>query len=295
MQAAPRAVNEGGAGKAPSNEKQKRKTAHNAIERRYRNSINDKIAELRLRLPDYLIAEASKVCPIHPHSQPHSGTAPFCCVGLSSRAHFVPVVVGCPRSAQHAHAHARSLTHPMSIAAQSKSQMNKSRVIQKGIEYIAALESSNAELLAENERLRQLVPGADANNAEGEAAGMKRKKIKVEGDSGRFLLCVLACGLVGVTMTGNGPSSGREGVLPGATGHGAGRVLAGTADADDVWRATVDGLIATAMYWMWRLFVFAVCAALFLKQDVVTDPAEALQNETKSKVAAAEGNAMKQK
>ena len=46
---AARVPNEGGAAGKVSNtpEKQRRKTAHNAIERRYRNSINDKIAELR--------------------------------------------------------------------------------------------------------------------------------------------------------------------------------------------------------------------------------------------------------
>jgi hypothetical protein len=46
---AARVPNEGGgAGKTSSTpDKQRRKTAHNAIERRYRNSINDKIAELR--------------------------------------------------------------------------------------------------------------------------------------------------------------------------------------------------------------------------------------------------------
>lgn len=63
-QSVPRAANESGAGKTTVVDKQRRKTAHNAIERRYRNSINDKIAEMRLRLPDFIVTGAAKVRPL---------------------------------------------------------------------------------------------------------------------------------------------------------------------------------------------------------------------------------------
>lgn len=165
--------------------------------------------------------------------------------------------------------------------------MNKSKVIQKGIEYIAHLENANAELLAENQRLRGLLPAGAApeGGADEESAGMKRKKIKVEAESGRFLLCVLAWGVVAVTVSGNSPAgaaSNHHGV------HTGGRVLAGAEDPE-----ATDTLTALLMYWAWRFLIFVVCAAAYLKEDVVTDPAEALQNEAKCK--AAEGNAMKQK
>eukprot|EP00038_Savillea_parva_P031477 m.86979 g.86979 ORF g.86979 m.86979 type:complete len:946 (+) comp9685_c0_seq1:61-2898(+) len=250
--AVPRNDNGGGAGKASTVvDKQRRKSAHNAIERRYRNSINDKIAELRLRLPDFLVMGASKG---------------------------------------------------------AKAQMNKSKVIQKGIEYIAHLETSNAELLAENERLRMLVPGASHSSADSAASSAtdmaspsaKRTKIKVEAESGRFLLCVMGCGLVAVTVTGNGPMTigggGGGGILSSnAAAHAGGRVLAGTANPEDAWGNQLDALTAAAIHWLWYLFVFAVCAAGFLKEDVVTDPTDAVANEAKCRAAEAEGNAMKQK
>mmetsp|Transcript_34534 Transcript_34534/g.90456 ORF Transcript_34534/g.90456 Transcript_34534/m.90456 type:complete len:878 (-) Transcript_34534:169-2802(-) len=217
-----------------ASEKQRRKTAHNAIERRYRNSINDKIAELRLRLPDFMVIDATK-----------SG----------------------------------------------KAQMNKSKVIQKGIEYIAHLEKSNADLLAENERLRQLVPAAAADGVDGDAGTAKKKRIKVEVESGRFLMCVMACGLVAITVTGNSPSMGSLPPSAGAApGHAGSRVLAGVAGADvGGW----DAVLALGIFWGWRLLVLVACAVAFMRQDVVTDPTDALQNEAKAE--ASEGNAMKQK
>lgn len=188
----------------------------------------------------------------------------------------------------------------------ASAQLNKSKVIQKGIEYIQCLEKANADLLAENERLMQLVNPNTATAtsvavgaaAQDEYAGAKRKKIKVEADGGRFLMCVLACGLVAVTVTGNSPAfpSGGGGGTGGLAAHAAGaRVLAGSSDpvasADAAWWVTVDFVASAIVYWAWRLFVAGVCVTLLLKQDTVTDPTDALENEAKCKNA--EGNTMK--
>lgn len=266
-------------------EKQRRKSMHNAIERRYRNSINDQITNLRQQLPDFIIskADASK------------GTG-------------------------------------------AKTALNKSKIIEKGIEYIHHLESTNKYLYEENCRLQALLKGSDAGSANtvagcvnvangtgqpsgfnvapgmetnagpgenhiGEATdrdhGRNAKRFRLDPgieNGGRVLLSVMAMGLFVVNMSISHPAGGGVTSPHGATGNA--RVLTAMEyNGQDVDSPSLSGELVSVFlsYWLWRVAMVVVFVILLLKQDTVTDPAEARDNETKCLSAVKEDNLLKAK
>eukprot|EP00041_Stephanoeca_diplocostata_P023573 m.581695 g.581695 ORF g.581695 m.581695 type:complete len:1031 (+) comp22329_c0_seq1:241-3333(+) len=268
-------------------EKQRRKSMHNAIERRYRNSINDQITNLRQQLPDFIISK----------SESSKGTG-------------------------------------------AKTALNKSKIIEKGIEYIHHLESTNKFLYEENCRLQALVKGTErgtasmTNNVDGSGVAaavvpstvpkdispsLHSKTVGVAGDKhgacddqsqernakrfrvdpgiengGRVLLSVMAMGLFVVNVSLTPPEAAGSSTTHGTAGTA--RVLASMGDGTD--NASSPGPFAELLsvflsYWLWRLAMVVVFVVLLLKQDTVTDPTEARDNESKCLAAVKEGNLLK--
>lgn len=197
---------------ADAAESQRKRTLHNAIERRYRNNINDKITELKSCLP-------------------------------------------------------KSMT--------SDDKMNKSTVIQKGIDYIKYLEAA-----LQNQQQggipAQAIPATD-------------------GDGGnRMLMCVLGCGLMlyltpSTALVRNGQHHGSARVLTSIQAMDEGQGLG----LDDT--ASLEAMLAMVFWYSLRTCAFLLCVFLVFKRDMVTDPNDARENAKKCTEALRHRNIIKAK
>ena len=205
--------------KDPSDSARKR-TLHNAIERRYRNSINDKINELKTCLPAHLVSDE---------------------------------------------------------------KMNKSSIIQKGIDYIRMLQDENRQLRTTG----SCEPGmASAGYADSPPAELPPSPAD-SNESSRMLLCALVCGLF---VFSPGSLTAAAVAAPVAHAHGTARVLASVSEDGTDASPMVSAVLAFALFWAVR--AVAGVAALFLvfRQDSVTDPREAGENSARCAVALRERN-----
>eukprot|EP00040_Diaphanoeca_grandis_P003756 m.25793 g.25793 ORF g.25793 m.25793 type:complete len:899 (-) comp15174_c1_seq1:93-2789(-) len=201
-------------------ESQRKRTLHNAIERRYRNNINDKIGELKLCLPARMTLD---------------------------------------------------------------DKMNKSTIIQKGIDYIRELEAAlNAQ---------QAVTGVNAT-----PTPQSSPPNTVSDGGNRMLMCVLGCGLM-LYLT---PSTAI--VRSGVAHHGGSRILTSVDDDQSALEMemmpifpSTEALFVTTLWYALRVFVFLVCVFLVFKRDMVTDPCDARENAKKCSIALSSRNTIKAK
>lgn len=113
---------------------QHKRSAHNAIERRYRNNINDRIAELKNTVPALVYAKVKKDTKV----KKHKGTTQSLSVSDEDDDEEVD---------------GDELVDGVTVAT----KLNKATILKKSTEYIVHLKHSEEELTRENDLLQQLL------------------------------------------------------------------------------------------------------------------------------------------
>ncbi|TNY17119.1 helix-loop-helix DNA-binding domain-containing protein [Rhodotorula diobovata] len=171
-----------GKGDPLSEKRRKRRESHNAVERRRRDNINDRIAELSLLVPETFLAPGSPpgdvACMLPPVDEgpasPAIGALSLRSPGPSSAA----VLGGSPSSAPGAGFAARGAAQQAEkLSAQqlaAKEKPNKGVVLAKSVEYIKYLQhmvelsqQHAVELQRQNAVLRDALAAASSSNSNG--------------------------------------------------------------------------------------------------------------------------------